>query len=205
MGQYYNILMKEENKNTVVYNRDLIVNGKKEYTMAKLTEHSWWYNPMVNAIAEKIYLTNNPVQVIWMGDYACDFIEENEEFNGITYNKLQKLYERCWSDNKKTEPLFSTEFTLNDTYLVNHTKKQYIDCSLYYKNSVMKDDWCLHPLPLLTCIGNGLGGGDYRYPTDNSTTDLVGTWAYDKISISDNPINDYEEIYPIFKEKGWDD
>ena len=32
MGQYYNILMKEENKNTVVYNRDLIVNGKKEYT-----------------------------------------------------------------------------------------------------------------------------------------------------------------------------
>ena len=53
MGQYYNILMKEENKNTVVYNRDLIVNGKKEYTFAKLMEHSWWLNPMVNAITEK--------------------------------------------------------------------------------------------------------------------------------------------------------
>ncbi len=205
MGQYYYILMKEENKNTVVYNRDLIVNGKKEYTMAKLTEHSWWYNPMVNAIVEKIYLAKNPVQIIWMGDYACDFINEGETFNGLTYNKIQKLHQRCWGDDSKTDVLFSTEFTLNDIYIVNHTKKQYIDCSLYYKNSLMKDGWCLHPLPLLTCIGNGLGGGDYRYPTDNSTTELVGTWAYDKITITDNPIADYEEIQPIFKEKGWDE
>ena len=36
MGQYYYILMKEENKKSAVYNRDLIVNGKKEYTFAKL-------------------------------------------------------------------------------------------------------------------------------------------------------------------------
>ena len=37
MGQHYNVVIK--NKNTIIaYNRE--VDGK--YTMAKLTEHSWW-------------------------------------------------------------------------------------------------------------------------------------------------------------------
>ena len=65
-------------------------------------------------------------------------------------------------------------------------------------------DWCIHPLPLLTCIGNGLGGGDYTNPTLASTDHLLGTWAWDEITITDEPINDYEEIYPLFKEYGWE-
>ena len=66
-------------------------------------------------------------------------------------------------------------------------------------------EWCVHPLPLLTCIGNDLGGGDYRYPTKDSTTDLVGTWAFDKISIQDDLIPFYKEITPVFKEQGWEE
>ena len=206
MGQYYYILMKEENKKSAVYNRDLIVNGKKEYTFAKLMEHSWWLNPMVNAIAEKIYNTVNPVQIIWMGDYANGFIDEKDTFNGLSYNKINKLYDRCWSRDSKTKAIKTTEFTLDGKFLINHTKKLYINCSKYYEDSVMKTkdygDWCIHPLPLLTCLGNGLGGGDYRSPTDDSSDFLVGTWAWDNLSIKDEPILEYDELEPVFKEIG---
>ena len=210
MGQYYNILMKEENKNTVVYNRDLIVDGKKEYTLAKLMEHSWWLNPMVNAITEKIYYADKPVQVIWMGDYATDFIQKGETFNGLTYNDICKYHNRCWSEKSRKRAIKTTEFTLDDKFLVNHTKEIYIDCTKYFKTNAMKSkydgfEWCIHPLPLLTCIGNDLGGGDYRYPTDDSTIDLVGTWAFDKISIQDDLIPFYKEITPVFKEQGWEE
>lgn len=63
-------------------------------------------------------------------------------------------------------------------------------------------DWCIHPLPLLTCLGNGLGGGDYRSPTDDSSDFLVGTWAWDNLSIKDKPILEYNELQPVFKEIG---
>ena len=210
MGQYYNILLKEENKNTIVYNRDLIVNGKKEYTLAKLMEHSWWLNPMVNAITEIIYNSDKPIQLIWMGDYANDFIQKGETFNGLTYDDIIKYHKRCWSEKSKKRAVKETEFTLDNKFLVNHTKEIYIDCTKYFKTNAMKSkydgfEWCVHPLPLLTCIGNDLGGGDYRYPTEDSTTDLVGTWAFDKISIQDDLIPFYKEITPVFKEQGWEE
>jgi hypothetical protein len=72
---------------------------------------------------------------------------------------------------------------------------------------VTSDGWCIHPLPLLTCIGNGYGGGDYMRPTPSSDYDMVGAWAWDEISIEDDsPLLDdgYAEIFPIFKEEGWD-
>ena len=50
MGQYYNVLLKEGNKTPVVYDRHLIIKGKREYTMAKLMEHSWIGNFFVDTI-----------------------------------------------------------------------------------------------------------------------------------------------------------
>ena len=41
MGQYYNVLLKEGKKASVAYDRFLIVKGERQYTMAKLMEHSW--------------------------------------------------------------------------------------------------------------------------------------------------------------------
>lgn len=50
MGQYYNVVIK--NKDTIItYNKK--VDGK--YTMPKLTEHSWWYNPFVSSITKLLY------------------------------------------------------------------------------------------------------------------------------------------------------
>ena len=200
MGQYYIVLEIENNKKLIVYNRNIIVDGKEEYMMAKLTEHSWWLNPFVNAICEKIY-NNNHSRIIWMGDYADQFASELEDkHNGLTKAKIKSYHKRCWGEDDNTIAIPTTEFTLDDKYLINHTKREYINCSTYYKESEMEDEWCLHPLPLLTCIGNGLGGGDYRRPTLGSSTELVGMWAWDEISITDEPISDYTEIFPIFKE-----
>ena len=205
MGQYYRVLEKENNKRLIVYNRNIIVDGKEEYMVAKLTEHSWWYNPFVNAVCEKIYNDARKSRIIWMGDYAKQFASNLEgTHNGLTPLKIRRYHKRCWATDSTTFSIPSTEFTLEGKYLINHTKKEYINCSTYFENSVMTDNWCMHPLPLLTCIGNGYGGGDYKSPTLGSSIELVGMWAWDEISIDDDPISEYTEIFPVFKEEGWE-
>ncbi len=209
MGQYFRAITQSEDKKYKVYNRNIIKDGEEEYMLAKLTEHSWWYNEFVNAVCLDIYNSDKPVKVAWIGDYAKDFLESYCYlfFNGLSQSDIEKLADLCW--NCDGEAVEVTDFTLFGKYIINHDKKTYINCSSYYENSLMKTTenggWCLHLLPLLTCIGNGMGGGDYRYATDDSTTELVGCWAWDKISIEDNAPTDkeYTEINPIFKEKGW--
>ena len=85
MGQYYKVLKKEGNGKLTVYNRNIIVDGKEEYMMAKLTEHSWWYNPFVNAVCQSIYESAKRSRIIWMGDYADQFADNLvEPHNGLT-------------------------------------------------------------------------------------------------------------------------
>lgn len=210
MGQYYNVLLKEYNKPSVVYDRYLIVNGKKEYTMAKLMEHSWIGNHFVDTICAKIYNNAAMFRVVWMGDYGADIFRYGKHENiSLSEKEVIRLYDRCWDEKTKTRAIRKAEFDFHNKFLTNHTQKLCIDLNEYYKNSVMhtkyNDDWCVHPLPLLTCIGNGLGGGDYHAPTENSDTHLVGSWAWDLISIEDSPFPNYTTICPIFKEKGWEE
>lgn len=204
MGQYYRAMVKKPNGRLDVYNRDVIRKSKPEYMLAKLTEHSWWLNDFVNAVCLDILNSKDKNRVAWIGDYAHTYLKcyDLTSHNGLNKEQINRMYKRCW--NCEGRAVNHTDFTLDGLFLINHTKKQYIDCSQYYKDSVMPDEWCLHPLPLLTCIGNGLGGGDYCSPTDDSTKDYVGAWAWDEISIADKPVSDYSAIYPIFKEKGWD-
>lgn len=203
MGQYYRAIVKKPNGRLDVYNRDVIRNGKPEYMVAKLMEHSWWLNEFVNAVCLDIYNSKGKNRVAWIGDYATTYLDcfDLKELNGLNKAKICGLSKRCWACDGRAVDL--TEFTLDGKYLINHTKKLYVDCSEYYADCVTPDEWCIHPLPLLTCIGNGLGGGDYC-PTDDSTDDYVGAWAWDEISIADKPVADYFKTFPIFKEKGWD-
>jgi hypothetical protein len=46
-----------------------------------------------------------------------------------------------------------------------------------------------HPLPLLTCEGNGRGGGDYR-----GDSPLIGSWARDIISVEEVKPEGFEEL-----------
>jgi len=150
MGQYYNIVLKAKGESKYhVFDRTY----GSEYTMAKLMEHSFYNNPMVNAICEKLY--KRPSRIAWVGDYA------NEEGDNLT------LYKKAWH-TERYETLEKSFFNLNNMFLVNHTKKLIIDCWEYLKLNFRQktEDWCdgyvIHPLPLLTALGNGRGGGDYH-------------------------------------------
>lgn len=71
----------------------------------------------------------------------------------------------------------------------------YLDCDKY-KARCNNNDWILHPLPLLTAVGNGLGGGDYY----GINKDQVGGWAWCTISVEDDIPVGYEELEYIFRE-----
>ena len=174
MGQYYNVVIK--NKNTIItYNKK--VDGK--YTMPKLTEHSWWYNPFVSSIAKLLY--KNPCKVAWIGDYS-------KEIN-------QTLFEFAWEDEVEKHSIHQDEMYLDGKYLVNHTIGAYLNCDKY-KARCNNNGWILHPLPLLTAVGNGLGGGDYY----GINKDQVGGWAWCTISVEDDIPVGYEELEYIFRE-----
>jgi hypothetical protein len=161
MGQYYKpVILNNKNKTTVekyLYSWDY-GNG------LKLMEHSYIGNNFVGAFESQI--TENPQRVVWAGDYA-DHCK----------NRKSNVSDRCNSKNiAKPNEVNQDVFQRLHPFIVNHSKKEYVD-----KREVPNIDGCdfgIHPLPLLTCEGNGRGGGDFR--GDNK---LVGSWARDIISV----------------------
>ena len=208
MGQYYRaIFLNQKNKPKVV------VVSYDFGCGAKLTEHSWMKNPMVRFVEKQ--LINEPQKLVWAGDYA-----DNEDSATLTKAEIKTLadesstYMNSEAIKKEGVNLFTLSYLvsklvanedikdkynhefkqtsiapLTAKYIVNHDKKQFVD-----KTKVPSDaeGWRIHPLPFLTCEGNGRGGGDYR-----GKSKLVGIWARDMISIetkkSDIP-KDYTEL-----------
>jgi len=163
MGQYYNAAILKKNKKTVkewVYSWDY-GNG------LKLMEHSYIGNAYVNAMES--LLVENPQRLVWAGDYA-------NQCNGMS----SIVYDRCNEKNKVTP---NAEMIDSEIYkfVVNHSKKLYVDKTTVDLIDPDDEDWPMriHPLPLLTCEGNGGGGGDFR----GNERGIVGTWARDEISI----------------------
>jgi hypothetical protein len=141
-------------------------------------EHSWAKNPFVRAVESLIY--QNPQHIVWGGDYA-------ENCKGNKTN----TYQRC-TESKEVKP--ETTLTDDDTrFIVNHTKKQYVDKTKVPKDN---DDWCIAPLPLLTCEGNGQGGGDFFVVPDREQGNvcIIGFWARDLISVEPTKPTGYVEI-----------
>jgi hypothetical protein len=175
MGQYYRPVLKV-NDTIHIFNRD--IDG--EYTMAKLTEHSWWPNPMVNAVVSRLYKTKG--KLAWVGDYTED--EELPE---------DLVVSDVWET--KGEGLTSVDFTLDNKFIVNWDRKEYISANDYKEDS-NSEGWVLHPLPLLTAIGNGRGGGDYK----GRNFGYCGFWTWDTISIEDTIPQGFVEMKITFKE-----
>lgn len=191
MGQYYKpILGDAYGLNCKVFDRS--VDG--EYTFAKLLEHSWWQNSFVNAFSEFIY--DDPSRVIWCGDYA----DEPDDFD---FPNCSAFYVPCygevWGDSVSTIGVTSTDFTLDDKFLLNHDTKQFVDLNEYKAASIDKHGWIIHPLPLLTAVGNDRGSGDFH--EGNAGFDYVGLWAWQLISIADKPPEDFSKIEIRFIEK----
>ena len=191
MGQYYRAILGDAyGLNCMVFDRS--VDG--EYTLAKLMEHSWWNNPFVNSFSEQIYKCKS--RVCWVGDYADepdDFkFSNNSAFYVPNYNEI-------WGDKVNLLTSYSTDFTLDNKFLLNYDTKEFIDLNIYKKNAKDKDGWTIHPLPLLTAVGNDRGGGDFH--EGNIGYESVGIWAWQLISIADDIPKNFKPVNVIFKEK----
>ena len=172
MGQYYKPAFLAKNGKSVkswIYSHDY-------GSGLKLMEHSWIKNDFVGAVEEQLTPHGKfyKSKLVWAGDYA-----DNEE------GSKSNVYGRCKDKNQikphggMVDPIYR--------YIVNHTKKEYVDKMEVPDN----DGWRIHPLPLLTCEGNGRGGGDYGYPDDNN---IVGSWARNVISVEKEIPGEYKKI-----------
>lgn len=149
----------------------------------KLLEHSYIGNNYVNGVLEKI--EDNPSSVAWVGDYADEDTDFTETYTADDYKTAWKY--------AKDSPFKRIPEVHTDGYIVNHSKEQFLDLDKYIAMN-KENDWCLHPLTLLTAIGNGRGGGDYRGYNSN----LVGMWATDIIEYTREKPYGYTEFIPLF-------
>ena len=175
MGQYYYPIILDEDGNIVAW-----MDAHEYNNGLKLMEHSYIGNNFVSTFEFMLRPDGEYYKshVVWAGDYAD---EEPDSEN---------LYHLC-EEEQCVHP--SQMKTVQYPYIVNHTKKQFVDKR---KNTDSKDEsFVIHPLPLLTCEGNGRGGGDFH-----GESPLMGLWARDIISIEKEQPLDYEELIFDLKE-----
>lgn len=179
MGQYYRIYLKSRKTNEEsVFNS--YVDGK--FHGQKLMEQSWCGSPVCDAICSMLY--KNPMITAWVGDYS-------DEVDEIMSSGIHDI---VWYSGK-AEGLASCPFSMDGKFLVNHTKKQYLDFDSYKKKSAINFG-CIHPLPILTSAGNGLGSGDYS----GSCETYAGEWMLNEISIEDSIPDGYSKLEVFFIE-----
>ena len=184
MGQYYKPVNLDKIQHLYSWDYD---NG------LKLMEHSYIGNSFVGAVENLLMPNGNwhKTRIVWAGDYADPEIRPDgtvmtREEDGHVYE--QNLYGLFNEENNTLIKPTKTNVPKKFKYICNHSKKEYVLVD-------RSDDGRLivHPLPLLTCEGNGNGGGDYY--GDES---FVGSWARDVISVEEKKPEGFKRIKPEF-------
>lgn len=170
---------------------------------------------------EKIKYTKEEAQEIWKalvnaGKVVCSFkafwksnvpelfkpeTNEDENLYSLCNEKMEQLPNGKEKLIRKAKPELEYDIKNHEhRYLVNDTLKEYVDTWTVPYVGGMR----VNPLPLLTCEGNGRGGGDYS----GLNEDMVGRWARHFIRLV--PFNwnlldelkreGYKEIKPDFCE-----
>ncbi|MGY1969642.1 hypothetical protein ACW9HH_35935 [Nocardia gipuzkoensis] len=169
MGQYYKAILLADDTNEIICS----LTARDYDHFVKLTEHSWIGNEYVEAVEA---LLAQPTRVVWAGDYA-------PKEPGTVLNLYMKANSAPKAQKTKPRPVGG--------YVVNHDKRLYVDKAAVKPNN---HGFRLHPLPILTAEGNGQGGGDLHPENTSGNFDLVGTWARDRISVTDTPPEGYDEL-----------
>lgn len=222
MGQYYRgvVLSKNSIKKQKIKVRQAFCcyaynNG------AKLMEHSYVTNHYVKAYEHELATKSFGYPFVWCGDYAdekfgtdvynvaCEFIDEVtlKRATRLGYTKQDEMsrFGECFIKQTKNGIIKKSAINLTPkkvynrlptyNYIVNLDKKLFVRIP---KKNNDDNDLTIHPLPLLCCSGNKRGGGDY-YGTNGL---LVGSWAYDRIGVTNELPNDItEELVVTFEEK----
>ena len=106
----------------------------------------------------------------------------------------------CYNEEERHARLAELSKNTEFRFLINEDRKEYVD--MWEVPDV--DGYRIHPLPLLTCEGNGRGGGDYSGLNEK----LVGSWARDFIKVAEHDWKlvenlskmGYKKIVPNFME-----
>lgn len=193
MGQYYKpTILKEDYKNEkqpiVCYAYTWDFNNG-----LKLMEHSYVGNHVTRQMEKELATEHYGKRLVWAGDYA----DENENWkdnDGYLLNvfALSGFLEEQ-GENLKIEPDDYDELK-SYRYAVNLDKKEYVKIPRRRKGKLT-----IHPLPLLCADGNGRGGGDFHCETAEHLR-AVGSWAYDRIGVTNKKPDGFTEIVPDFKE-----
>jgi len=174
MGQYFKPAILAKNKKTVLkwFYSHTYGNADNGFCGLKLMEHSWMKNRFVGAVEK--FLLGNPQRIVWAGDYA-----ENCK------DRKTNVYDRC-KDKTEVNPSEIPPQVVKAKYIVNHTKKEFID-----KSKVPNvNGWRIHPLPLMTCDSNN-SGGSFCGKDPNK---LVGSWKKDIISVESRKPKGFKEV-----------
>lgn len=172
MGQYYKPVSIEKKEHVLSHDYN---NG------LKLMEHSWIGNDFVGVVENLIAEGGawHGDRIVWAGDYADP--EEGTEDN---------IYDIV-GENKIRPEITDKKYR----YVVNMDKKEFVDTEKIPLSDVYEDEngkewpYTIHPLPLLTCEGNGRGGGDFH-----KGSPLVGKWARNRVTVSNVKPEGYKEI-----------
>lgn len=193
MGQYYKPLSLEKKQH--VYSHDIKYTYKRDdgqtFEMGnglKLMEHSYVRNDFVNAVASLITKGGawHGDRLVWAGDYA------DPERSEKTGKPLKRNLYDIVGDNKIIPAIPKKVYR----YFLNLDTKEFVDvtkCPEEYPNQL---GWNIHPLPLLTCEGNGRGGGDFH-----GEHPMIGKWARNRIEASYTKPKGATEIFPNFTER----
>lgn len=191
MGQYY-----------VPINLNL-----REYVLSydfnngmKLMEHSYVGNEFVGVIMELLTKGKRWYRhkIVWCGDYAdeikaADVLPDKQKLLAEILDSPDTLYDFIRKNGTKIKDIKPMELKRQDkAILVNHTFKEYVKYTKLKNTSWGK----INPLPLLTAVGNGRGGGDYNGENMN----MVGLWMGCSLSVEFKIPKGYLELGVEFSE-----
>jgi len=169
MGQYYKPVSIEKKEHVLSHSYS---------SGLKLMEHSWLNNSFVKAVCTLIAIGGAWYgdRIVWAGDYADP--EPNTE-NDENEGRGDNLYHICDTEVHPDVPKKGFR------YVINMDTKEFVDTKKIPMSDVWEDEkgkewpFIIHPLPILTCEGNGRGGGDLH-----KEDPLVGKWARARVTVS---------------------
>ena len=158
----------------------------------KLMEHSYIKNPAMNYVMWLLKWHWKWDRIKWIWDYA-DGVED-PDFPLYSNANIIKNFD--WDERYNPENI--------NCYIINLDKKEYISLKNYILNMIKKYDnqWrIIHPLSLLTAVGNNQWWWDFHDSKTHTWFNLVWIWNWDHITVEDEFNNpEYKEILPEFSE-----
>jgi hypothetical protein len=166
MGAYFKAVLLKADRTTI----DKFSVSWDYNDGAKLKEHSYIGKEFVSAFESMLFQKKQ--RVVW----ACD---------NAPNCKLRrtKVYHRC-TDDKLVKPTVSIR-EIHRRFIINHTKKIYIDKSKLKPNP---QGLTIHPLPLLTAEAQGI------VENYGIQDDKIGTWARNVIEVNYEAPKGYKEV-----------